>query len=259
MSLGPTVFSGKPEGLGRSESYFSVSRTAVRAGEYLRSPFAGPAGGPVKPGKIVATTDTRLGTVQAIGNSLQLQQEVTVIPPAGVRAVRGDRFLVYKTGDALVGHGRVVEPVGTVKVIDPALRDGGAVLASVDAMFSTMYLGDRLMPLDTLVAREGVFPVAVQPDLTGKVLWMQNAPLLPSIGQYLIFNAAALDGVVTGDQMTLVRERGKSPKGDQLPDEVLAVAQMLRVTQFGSSAIIIWVNDAGIEPGTLGRLTAKMQ
>ena len=90
------------------------------------------------------------------------------------------------------------------------------------------------------------------------MLWVQDNPIVPSIGSYLVFNAAAIDGLGTGDQITLVRERGVDSKGAKLPDEVLGVAQILRVTPFGSSAILIRVVGDGIGPGTLGRLTARM-
>ena len=64
---------------------------------------------------------------------------------------------------------------------------------------------------------------------------------------------------MTGDQISLVRSRGKDLNGVELPEEVLAIAQVHKVTAFGTSVIIIHVNNGGVETGTVGRLTAKMQ
>ena len=195
---------------------------------------------------------------QTDGRMLYQMNKVVIAPPAGVRAVRGDRFLIIRLGEKLPGRGQVVEPVGTVRVEDPGATNGGEVLARVDLLFGGAFVGDGLIPLDTLVGRTGVFPRAVDPVLSTNILWVQDKPELPSIGRYIVFSAAALDGVVTGDQITLVRERGKDGNGQQLSDDVLAVAQILRVTDRGSSAIILRTFNSGTNVGTLGRLTAKM-
>lgn len=236
----------------------SRARTAVRAKEYLAAPFVGPDGGPPGSGRITAIADagTR-GTRPGEGAVLHMER-VVVSPPIGVRAVKGDRFLVYRLGDALPGRGQIVEPLGTVRVADAGGGTGGSVVAAVDEMFGAVHVGDYVMPLDTLVAREGVMPQSVDPWLTATVIWMQDKPELPSIGRYIVFNAAAIDGIVTGDQITLIRERGRDANGDPLSDEILGVAQILRVTERGASAIIIRTTNAGTRVGTLGRLTGKM-
>jgi hypothetical protein len=234
-------------------------RTAVRASEYLASPFAGPDGGPEGTGRIVAGSKGEAPH----GTSLQshlLQRDIVVIePPAGVTPVKGDRFLVYRLGARLAGHGQVVEPVGVVQVEDVTNAAGGRVLASVREMFHEMRVGNGLLPMDALTAREDAFPSAIESPLEARVIWLQGQPALPSIGHYMILDLAAADGVVTGDQVSLVRSRGKDRNGVALPPEVLAIAQIHRVTPLGASAIIISVTNDGIETGTLGRLTAKMQ
>jgi hypothetical protein len=234
-----------------------VPRVAVRPGEYLASPFAGPDAGPAGAGRITAAAE-RSGAVGAVGSSLLDRDLVVIEPPAGVRAVKGDRFLVFHLGSRLIGHGQVVEPVGVVQVEDARNADGGKVIASLREMFHSVRVGDGLIPIDTLVARDGVYPAAVAPTLSANVLWLQSQPLLPSVGAYMIVNLAASDGVVTGDQISLIRERGKDKNGQALPNEVLGIAQILRVTQFGASAIIIRVNNTGISIGTPAWLSAKM-
>jgi hypothetical protein len=61
-----------------------------------------------------------------------------------------------------------------------------------------------------------------------------------------------------GDQVTLLRSRGLDSKGAELPDEEVAVAQVTRVTPWGSGAIIIRTLQAGVAQGMKARVTAKM-
>ena len=238
----------------------TTPRYAVRPKEYLAAPFVAADGGPPGAGVIAGPADGNARAARVEGNALLHMERVVITPPVGVRPVKGDRFLVYRLSDRLPGRGQVVEPLGTVRVADSATQSGGMVIAAIDDMFGAVHVGDRLIPLDTLVAREGAFPQPIAPSsLTVSVLWLQDKPLLPSIGRYIVLNAAAMDGVVTGDQVTLIRERGKDASGTQLADEVLGIAHILRVTERGSSAIILRTANAGTGVGTLGRLTAKMQ
>lgn len=234
-------------------------RTAVRAAEYLAAPFAAQNGGPEGHGKLIA--GPKGGSSSAIPHDATvLHRDLVVIePPAGVTPVVGDQFIVYRLGQRLNGHGQVVEPTGVVQVEDVTNAGGGRVLASVRTMFRDMEVGNGIIPMDALVAKQDVFPMAIEPTVATRVIWLDNQPLLPSIGHYLIVDMQAKDGAVTGDQITLVRSRGKDKNGVELPEEVLAIAQVHKVTAFGTSAIIIRVNNGGVETGTLGRLTAKMQ
>ncbi|HYV97161.1 MAG TPA: LysM peptidoglycan-binding domain-containing protein [Gemmatimonadaceae bacterium] len=236
----------------------TIPHTAVRAKEYLASPYAAPDGGPRDAGRIVSRASGGSTQVTKTMDDRLLQFDMVVIePPAGVHPVKGDRFLVFRLGDHLGGKRQVVEPVGTVQVEDEGTGNG-VVIASTRDFFHDVMIGNRLMVMDTLVARTDVYPSATDSPLMNTIQWLQRAPLLPSIGDYMIVGFTANDGVVTGDQISIVRPRGKDKNGDQLPDEVLGVAQIHRVTEQGASAILIQVNSAGIGVGSTVRLTAKM-
>jgi hypothetical protein len=81
---------------------------------------------------------------------------------------------------------------------------------------------------------------------------------LPSVGRYLVLSATAADGLVAGDQVTLLRDRGVDARGERLSSEVIAVVQVLKVTDRGTSAIVVLQRDVGIAVGMRGVLTAKM-
>jgi hypothetical protein len=236
-----------------------VPRTAVRAHEYLAAPFAGPVGGPEGAGRVIAGPKGGSSSVIPHQQSLLQRDLIVIEPPAGVTPVVGDQFIVFRLGPRMAGHGQVVEPVGVVQVEDATNAGGRRVMASVRMMFQDMQVGQGVIPMDALVAREDAFPAGIEPTVSTKVLWLQSQPLLPSIGHYMIVDMTDKDGPVTGDQISFVRPRGKDMTGADLPEEVIAIAQVHKVTSFGTSVIIIRVNNGGVETGTLGRLTAKMQ
>jgi hypothetical protein len=166
--------------------------------------------------------------------------------------------MAYRMGERMPGHGQVVEPIGTVEVVDAGVAEGGLVLARIDQMFREIRVGARLMPLDTLVARDGVFPRAVEPTLQTRVIWIHYDPELPSLGRYLIFSANAGDGLVTGDQVTLVGPDVVGAGGNVTRGQAIGVVQILRVTEYGSSGIVIRQGAPGIVNGMYGWLTARM-
>jgi hypothetical protein len=253
---GDTVQQRQPVNFGAA---FETSlRVPVRAGEYLASPYAGVVGGPAGYGSIVGQASEGRLLANTQGAHLLPRDLVAIEPPAGISAARGDRFIVYRLGALMPGHGQVIEPVGTVEVVEDGGADGGLVLARIDQMFREIRVGARLMPLDTLVARDGVFPGRVEPSLRTQVLWIHYDPELPSLSRYLIVAAGAADGLVTGDQVTLVGPDVTDAQGTTMTGQPIAVVQILRVTEFGSSGIVIRQGAPGIVKGMFGWLTAKM-
>jgi hypothetical protein len=124
--------------------------------------------------------------------------------------------------------------------------------------FEDVFEGERLTPLDTLHQTRGVFPQRVEFGLATRVSWLAYNPILPGSGSYLVLAAGAKDGLMPGDQITLLRDRGADYNGADLPPEEVAVAQVTRVTPYGAGAIIIRTLQAGVTAGMRARVTAKM-
>jgi plasmid maintenance system antidote protein VapI len=64
--------------------------------------------------------------------------------------------------------------------------------------------------------------------------------------------------VVTGDQVVLVRDRGRDVRGEPLAEDLIAVAQILKVTPEGVSAIVVSQREVGIAVGMRAYVIAKM-
>jgi hypothetical protein len=168
----------------------------------------------------------------------------------------GEQYLVYRTDSLIEGQGRVLVPTGVIKLMSQGAN--GRSRAQLVKKFEDVFEGQGVTTLDTLHMAQGVFPERVEFGLATRVSWIGYNPVLPGSGSYVILTANSKDGVVPGDQVTLLRSRGVDSKGGDLPDEAVAVAQVTRVTPYGAAAIILRTQQAGVAQGMKARVTAKM-
>lgn len=242
---------------GTRESLTMRARTsAVRTGDYLQAPFLVPESGVPGAGVLDATTSADAVGLTLTNRPVQLYDRVYVQLPAGASGVTDERFIVFREGPSIAGRGRVIIPTGVVRLNGPATN--GRAQATLLTKFEDVYSHHRLMPLDTLPARAGVFPTRVEFGTRTTVLWIRDEPVLPGLGHHVILAAGASEGLVPGDQVTLQLDMGVDARGVPLPPEDIAVAQVTRVTPQGASAVILAESDGGVKAGMAGRVTAKM-
>lgn len=242
---------------GTRESLTLRSRaSAVRAGDYLRSPFLAPSGGVSGAGTLDATTSSDGVGLTLTKRPVQLYERVYVQLPSGARGEKDERFILFRDGPALQGEGQVIIPTGVVKLNRPA--ENGRAEATLLTKFEDVYAGQRVMAIDTLTPRPGVFPTRVEFGSRTTLIWIYDEPVLPGIGHHVIFAAGSGEGLVPGDQVTLQLDMGVDARGVPLPPEDIAVAQVTRVTPQGASAVILAESDGGIKAGMAARVTAKM-
>jgi hypothetical protein len=84
--------------------------------------------------------------------------------------------------------------------------------------------------------------------------------ILPSLQDYLLVDVSTHDGVKLGDEFVLYEPRHKSdvsgaPKD---PEIMIARAQVVRVTPYGATLMIIGERHPKIEAGTMARRVASM-
>ena len=239
------------------ESLNLRARTAaVRQGEYLASPFVWSPGGPGDAGALEEAAEAVGISMTTANRPIQYLEPVFVHLPRNTQGKIGDRYLVYRLDSLIESQGQVVVPTGVVKLISQGAN--GRSRAQLVFKFEDVFEGQYVMPLDTLRQTAGVIPARVEFGLATHVSWLNYNPILPGSGSYLILRATEKDGMLPGDQVTLLRSRGVDSKGVELPDEEVAVAQVTRVTPWGSGAIIIRTLQAGVAQGMKARVTAKM-
>jgi len=227
--------------------------TTVRPGEYYAAPWVERLGGPANVGTIVGTGDVPGIPLTEEERPLQSYERVFVTLPAGMSAAAGTRYVAARRGPLLEGLGQVMVPTGVV-VIERA-EPGQAAEARVVARFEPVQIGDQLVAMDPSPAAAGR-PAAVSGGAETSVLWMKNEPVLPSLQSYVV--VAAPPGMKAGDQISFYRPHRMSPWGVVLPETEIAVAQIVRVTPQGATALIVDQAHGGIEQGTHARVTAKM-
>lgn len=263
VAAGPTVFRQSPHGSPITEVSVGSGivgrehKPAIRVGEYYSAPFVDRDGGPRDWGHIIASTDVPAIRIAAERTRLQPHELVYVQPPKGRVLADGDELLVYKLGDELEGMGQLVIPTGVLRVVR-AGRDGDAPVAELERMFAETQIGQRVVPLDAPVIPEGVTPEPVDLGVRAKVAWIQGEPAIGSVQSYVVLTSSSRQGIRLGDQFTLLRPREKSDDGLHLPEEPIAVAQVVHVTPYGVTAVITDQRHPAIREGTPARVTAKM-
>jgi hypothetical protein len=229
---------------------------AVRLGEYQASPFVAAPDGLHDAGILEETAESQGISLTTANRPIQYLEPVFVRLPKGSVGVAGDRYLVVRRDSMIEGHGQVLVPSGIIKIVSSGTN--GRSRAVLEKKFEDVFQGQAVVPMDTLQNRPGVTPARVEFGLATRVLWLAYNPVLPGSGSYLVLAASAADGMTPGDQVTLMRSRPADSRGVELPDEAVAVAQVMRVTPYGAAAIIVRTIQAGVAQGMKARVTAKM-
>lgn len=240
----------------RQSAELMKSRFAVRQGEYLASPFVWTVGGPVGAGRVLKTAASQIVVPTIEQRVYQSQEPIYIRLPRGASRADGERFMTYELGPILEGQGQVIIPTGIIEMqADPGAGDGRAV---INQRFRQVLEGQGVIPIDSLMPRLDEHPFAVEFGAPTKLTWVVDTPVLLQLGQYVILTATSREGVVPGDQVTLMAAMGRGEQGEQHTPEDAGVLQILRVTPYGSSAILLNRSQAAITIGMDGRVTAKM-
>jgi hypothetical protein len=251
-----------PTGPARTDStpapLLQTARSLVRSGEYAASPWVDQKGGPSGSGYVMQNADIP-GIASADQSRLNLYDPVVFAPPAGPAAAERQLYLAYQLGPELEKLGQVVIPTGIIQVTRSA-HDGEAALGRVVKMFGQMGQGQRLIPYDSNAAIVPGRPMPVANGHAGKVRWISSNPVLPRLQNYIVLDMSKSDGLSTGDQIELFQPRKGPVEGRPLaiPEVSIAHAQVLRVTQYGATAIITAQDQPKIQEGTAARVAAKM-
>jgi LysM repeat protein len=258
---GPTVFA--PRVLPRTQTLETsvVPPARVPLGDVVRAPYFDRSGGPRSSGRVLFNADIPGIDKERGTSNFQLYDRLLMAAPPGSAAAERERFVAYTLGPSIDGVGTVVVPSGVVQVVR-APRDGEAAIVEVVELFTQVNADDRLIPLDTTGAGANGTPAAVPPETarTAKVVAIHREVVLPSLGNYVLFDLAEKDGIKIGDEIQVYRRR-IDPVGDDgpsLPEVQIATGQVVRVTPYGATARITSQQQPAIRVGEQVRITAQM-
>jgi LysM repeat protein len=228
----------------------------VRKGEVEAAPYADRSGGPRDAGVLYASVD-RSGIKSTLVHSrFQLNDNLYIDLPRGLVPRLGDTYMSYVLGPDLGGdYGQVVIPTGLLRV--EAIAPGQRPVGRIVKQYGEIVLDQRVVPAPSLP-----FPIGSLSPLAGgtrgKVVYVHEEPVLPSIGHYVVVSLNSRNGVKPGDEVSFIDNEAGREDNSPAPPVVAAIGQVVRVTQYGASVIIIRQNQPTIRDGMPVRQTGTM-
>jgi LysM repeat protein len=230
--------------------------SAVRPGEVQAAPYADRNGGPKGSGRIVASVD-RPGIKTSIMQSrFQLNDQLYVDLPRGSVARVGDTYMSYVLGPDLGDNGQVIVPTGILRI--ESITPGQRTIARIVRQLDEIMLEQRLVPEAQITVPTGMLsPVAN--GARGEVVYVHEEPVLPSVGHYVLISQNAKNGLAVGDQVAFIDNSTGTSDNAPAPPVVAGIGQVVRVTPYASSVIILRQTQPTIRDGMQVRLSAKTQ
>jgi len=237
-----------------SEDVIGRSRSGgVRKGEVEAAPYADRDGGPRRAGRLVASVDRPGIRISVVRLKYQLNDDLYVNLPAGREARLGDTYMSYTLGERLGEFGQVVIPTGLLRI--EALPAGQSPVARIIRQYGEIELDQRVINAPALPFPSGALS-PVSGGARGKILYVHGDPVLPSIGHYVVVSLNS-KSVNVGDQITFV-DNTAGEDDSPAPAVVAGVGQVVRVTPFAATTIVIKQLQPTIREGMPVRLTGKM-
>ncbi|MEP7065463.1 MAG: LysM peptidoglycan-binding domain-containing protein [Gemmatimonadota bacterium] len=266
-ATGATVFSISASRRVASASRFGASATAyphpaVRVGETFAAPWLDRMNGPNDQGTIVGSAEIP-GIATTTPRSRMLNEERAYITlPKDIVPARGDRYLAFQPGPVLDDGSQMMQPTGVLEV--ERAENGDASTVRIITQYSNVEAGQGIIPIDHFTLGNDARPAPLMLGTEGKVLFVSNNSVLPSVQSYVVINVTAKDGAKVGDQYTLYVPRRAilvKGRGDQManvPEERVALGQAVKVTDRGTTLILVDQQNPAVKVGTKARLTARM-
>lgn len=227
----------------------------VRRGEVESAPYADRDGGPRDAGRLVSSVDRPGIKATVIQVRYELNDDLFADLPKGSSPRLGDLYMSYVLGPNLGEFGQVVIPTGILRVED--MPQGRRVVVRIVKQYGEIKLDQRLIAAPDLSFPTGTLsPVVGGPG--GRVVYVHNEPVLPTIGYYVLISPNSKSGIKVGDEVSLI-DNTTGPNDDaHAPPVIAGVAQVVRVTAYASTAIIVRQTQPTIRDGMPVRLTGKM-
>ncbi len=227
----------------------------VRVGEVEAAPYVDREGGPSGAGRLAAAYDRPGIAAKASDQRFQLEDPVFVQVPSGRVARVGDRYLIVIPGASIDDGSQLMIPTGIVRV--ESVEPGQPALARIVRQFGDIRLDQLLVAVESAVPAATATRIPASSGRPAHVLWVHNDPVLPTLQSYVVLSLEAGNDVAVGDQFTLM-DATVDPT-HPAPPVPAAVAQVVRVTPFAITALVVDHDQPTVKAGMPARLTARMR
>jgi LysM repeat protein len=227
----------------------------VRRGEVEAAPYAERSGGPRGAGRLVSSVDRPGIKTSLVQVRYQINDDLFIDLPKGRAPRLGDLYMSYILGPDLGENGQVVIPTGILRIED--IPQGQRPIVRVIKQY-----GEIMLEQQITVAPDLPFPVGtlspVAAGIRGTVLYVHNEPVLPTIGYYVVISPNSRSGIQVGDEVSFIDNTTGPEQLSHAPPVIAGIAQVVRVTPFATTAIIVRQTQPTIRDGMPVRLTGKM-
>ena len=227
----------------------------VRRGEVEAAPYADRDGGPRGAGRLVASVDRPGIKTSIVQSRYQLNDDLYVDLPSGRAPRIGDQYMSYTLGMNLGEFGQIVTPTGILRI--ESLPAGQSPVARIIRQFAEIKLDQRVITAPDIFFPTGTLAPVVG-GTRGKVVMVYGEPVLPSIGHYVLVSLNSKSGVKVGDQITFIDNATGREDENPAPAVIAAVGQVVRVTPYATTTIIVKQTQPTVRDGMPVRLTGKM-
>jgi len=226
----------------------------VRRGEVEAAPYADRDGGPRDAGRLVSSVDRPGISTSLVQSRYQLNDDLFVELPKGSVARLGDTYMSYVLGPDLGDNGQVVIPTGILRI--ESITSGQRPTARIVRQLGQIELEQQLTTVPDVTFASGALAPVVG-GTRGTVIYVHEEPVLPSIGYYVLISPSSRTGIKVGDEITFIDNSTGINNGTSAPPVVAGVGQVVRVTPYAASVIIVRQVQPTIRDGMLVRLTGK--
>jgi len=227
----------------------------VRRGEVESAPYAERDGGPKNSGRLVASVDRPGIKTSIVQIRYQINDDLFLELPRGLVPRIGDSYMSYVLGPDLGDNGQVVIPTGILRI--ESLPQGQRPIARIMKQFGEIKLDQEVTTAPDIQFPSG----ALSPlggGMKGTVVYVHEEPVLPSIGHYVLISPNAKTGIHVGDEVTFIDNSTGREDPSPAPAVIAAIGQVVRVTPYASTVIIVKQTQPTIRDGMPVRLTGTM-
>jgi len=254
-----TTFAQSQLGMPGGPSFSAVGRTRgdLRHGEMDAAPFVTAVRGPADVARIIGSADREGVAPVGLDARFQLNDHAYVRFRDRRRGTVGSEFLVLDMGPTLMDTARVMVPTGIMRIVEPQMGDRPAK-ARLVRQFGEVLMNQVLIPYERVSSFDERAIVPVAAGTNGRVVWVQNDPVLPSLQHYVVLSVPR-GRVQLGDRFTLIDQTRRGAADTRTPPEDAALVQVVRVTPFGATAMIVAQRLPTIAEGMHARMTGRLR
>jgi hypothetical protein len=180
---------------------------------------------------------------------------VYVSHPGGEPPEPGDRVLLTRIEREVRPYGYIVRPTGIATIAAVHEEVSTAIVIEV---FDHIEIGNQVTLLDHFDMERGIFAEPVEVGPSAELVATLDDQWVPTVEDVVFIDIGRSEGIVIGDEFEVFLGGRLSPEGLRLPEEHVADARVIRVTEETSTLRILKQKHPAISIGLPVRLVRKM-